>query len=93
MVLAWKILKKTKLIFKRLPQWLSGKESACNAEDTGDVGSIPGSGRSLEEWNGSPLQYACLENPTDRGAWRATDQRVAESDTAEHSTAWQKENL
>ena len=49
MVLAWKILKKTKLIFKRLPQWLSGKESACNAEDTGDVGSIPGSGRSLEE--------------------------------------------
>ena len=46
-----------------------GKESACNA---GDVGSIPGSGRSPGEGKGSPLQYSCLENPLDRGAWRAT---------------------
>ena len=37
-----------------------GKESACNAGDTGDAGSIPGSGRSLGEENGSPLQYSCL---------------------------------
>ena len=42
-----------------------GKESACN---TGDQGSIPGSGRSPGEGNGNPLQYSCLENPTDRGA-------------------------
>ena len=44
-----------------------GKESACNV---GDLGSIPGSGRSLGEGNGNPFQYSCLENPSDRGAWR-----------------------
>ena len=46
-----------------------GKESVCNA---GDLGSIPGSGRSPGEGNGKPLQYSCLENPMDRGAWQAT---------------------
>ena len=45
------------------------KESACNAEDPA---SIPGSGRSPGEGNGNPLQYSCLENPMDRGAWQAT---------------------
>ena len=49
--------------------YLVGKESACNA---GDPGSIPGSGRSPGEGNGNPLQYSCLENPTNRGAWQAT---------------------
>ena len=43
-----------------------GKVSACNA---GDLGSIPGSGRSLGEGNGTPLQYSCLENPIDGEAW------------------------
>ena len=51
-----------------------GKESACNA---GDLGSIPGLGRSPGEGNGNPLQYSCLENPMDRGAWWATVHRVA----------------
>ena len=51
-----------------------GKESACNA---GDPGSIPGSGRSLGEGNGNPLQYSCLENLMDRGAWQATVHGVA----------------
>ena len=46
-----------------------GKESACSA---GGLGSIPGSGRSPGEGNGNPLQYSCLENPMDRGAWWAT---------------------
>ena len=55
-----------------------GKESACNA---GDPGPIPGSGRSPGEGNGYPLQYSCLENPMDRGAWRATVLGVAESRT------------
>ena len=45
------------------------KASACSA---GDLGSIPGSGRSPGEGHGNPLQYSCLENPTDRGAWQAT---------------------
>ena len=45
------------------------KEFACNA---GDVGSIPGSGRSPGEGNGNPLKYSCLENPMDREAWHAT---------------------
>ena len=47
---------------------LVGNESTCNA---GDPGSIPGSGRSPGEGNGNPLQYSCLENPMDRGAWQA----------------------
>ena len=46
-----------------LPQWLSGKESTCNAGDAGDVGSIPGLGRYPGGGHGNPLQYSCLENP------------------------------
>ena len=45
--------------------------------NAGDVGSIPGSGRSPGEGNGNPLQYSCLENPMDRGAWQATVHGVA----------------
>ena len=50
------------------------EESACNAEDKG---LIPGSGRSPGEGNGKPLQYSCLRNPMDRGAWWATVHGVA----------------
>ena len=50
------------------------KESACNA---GDLGLIPGSGRSPGEGNGNPLQYSCLENAMDRGAWQASAHGVA----------------
>ena len=66
------------LMEKRAPRRLSGKESACNAGDTGDVGSIPGSGRSPGEGNGNPLQYSCLENPMNRGAWWATVHAVGQ---------------
>ena len=52
--------------------------SACNA---GDLGSIPRSGKSPGEGNGTPLQYSCLENPMDRGAWWATIHGVAKSQT------------
>ena len=52
--------------------------SACNA---GDLGSIPELGRSLGEGSGDPLQPPCLKNPMDRGAWRATVHRVAQSPT------------
>ena len=54
-----------------------GKDSACNS---GDPVSIPGSGRSPGEGNGNPLQYSCLENSMDRGAWWATVHGVTESD-------------
>ena len=55
-----------------------------NAGDIRDVGSIPGSGRSPGEENGTPLQYSCLGNPTDRGTWQATVHEVAkESDMTE----------
>ena len=47
--------------------------------NAGDVGSLPGLGRSSEEGNGKPLQYSCPENPMDRGSWRATVHRIAKS--------------
>ena len=53
-------------LFVGLPQWLSGKESACGTGATGDTGLIPGSGRSSEEGRGNPLQYSCLETPLDQ---------------------------
>ena len=56
-------------INKGLPWWLSGKESAYNAGDAGDMGSIPGLGKSPGGGHGNLLQYSCLENPMDRGAW------------------------
>ena len=58
------------------PGGSDGKESSCNA---GDPGSISGSGRHPGKGNGNPLQYSCLENPMDRGAWRATVHRVKKS--------------
>ena len=66
------------LIKLGFPGGSGSKESVCNA---GDLGSIPGSGRSPGEGNGNPLQYSCLENPMDRGAWKATVRRVAKSRT------------
>ena len=62
------------------PGGSDGKESACKV---GDLGSILGSGRSPGEGNGNPLQYSCLGNPMDRGAWQGAVHRVTkESDTA-----------
>ena len=62
-----------------LPRWLSSKETTCNAGDTGDAGSIPGSGRSSGGGCDNPLQYSCLENPMDRRAWWATVHRVTKN--------------
>ena len=55
------------------------KNQPGNAGDIRDMGSIPGSGRSPGGGHGNPLQYACLENPMDRGAWTATVHGVAKS--------------
>ena len=57
-----------------------GSEYKASAYNAGDLGSIPGSGRSPEEGNGYPLQYSYLENPMDRGAWWATAHRLSQSD-------------
>ena len=65
------------MLISGLPLQLSSEESICSAGTTGDVSSIPGSGRSPGGGHGNPLQYSCLENPMDRGAWRATVHRVA----------------
>ena len=56
------------------------KNPPANARDINDAGSIPGS-RSPGEGNGDPFQYSCLENPMDRGAWRATVHGVEKSQT------------
>ena len=55
------------------------KNLSANAEDIRDLGLIPGSERPLGGQHGNPLQYSCLENPMDRGAWQATVHRVAQS--------------
>ena len=62
----------------KFPGGSDRKESACNA---GDPGLIPGSGRPSEEGNGNPLQYSCLENPMDGGAWWAAVHGVVKSQT------------
>ena len=62
------------------PGGSDGKESAYNV---GDLGSIPGLGRYPGRGHGNPLQYSCLENPMNRGAWWATVRGVAESDETE----------
>ena len=67
-----------------IPGGTSGKEPACqfaNAGDVRDASSIPRLGRSPGEGNGTPLQYSCLENPVDRGAWKAAVDGVAEGRT------------
>ena len=56
------------------------KESACNV---GDLGSIPGSGRSPGEGNSNPPQYSCLENSMDKGAWQPTVHGVAKNQTSQ----------
>ena len=57
------------------------KNPSANAADTGDPGSVPGLRRSRGGENSSPLQYSCLENPMDKGAWWATVHGVAKSQT------------
>ena len=59
----------------------SGDSDLESAQNVGDLGSIPGSGRSPEGEHSNPVQYSCLENPMDRGTWRATAYRVAKSQT------------
>ena len=64
-----------------LPWWLGGKEFACNTGAAGDMGLIPGSGRSPGGGHGNPLYYSCLANSMDRGAWWATVHGVTRSQT------------
>ena len=63
------------------PWWLSSKESAYNAGEAGDAGSVPGSRRPPGGRHGYPLQYSCLGNAMDRGAWQAIEHRVTKSCT------------
>ena len=62
-----------------LPGWFIGKVSASNAGATGDVCSTPGLGSFPGGGHGTPLQYSCLENPMDKGAWQTTVHRIAKS--------------
>ena len=65
-------------MFEGLP---GGSDVKASCHNAGDPGSVPELGRSPGEGNGNPLQYSCLENPKDRGAWWATVQGVAKSQT------------
>ena len=71
------------MIVLGFPRGSDGKEFTCNA---GDLGLISGSGRASGEGNGNPFQYSRLENPMDRGAWRAQTMDRRESDTTEQLT-------
>ena len=57
------------------------KNLHANSGDTGDIGSVPGLGRFFGEGNGNPVQYSCLENPINRGAWWAAVHRVMKNQT------------
>ena len=89
-------MKKSERILKQdksgegLPGGAMVKNLPANVRDAREAGSIPWSGRSPREGNGNPLQYCCLENPRDRGAWWATVHRVAKSQTqlSMHSQGW-----
>ena len=72
-----------RVVFKQLgfSDGSVSKESACNVGGTRDTGLIPGSGISTGEGNGNPLQYSCLENSMDRGAWQVILHNIAESQT------------
>ena len=72
----WNVFSEETILSKGFPGGSEVKASACNAVD---LGSIPGSGRSPGEGNDNPLQYSCLENPMDKGAWLATVHVVAKS--------------
>ena len=71
---------------KGFPDGLGVKNLPANAGDIRNTGLIPGSGRSPGEGNGNPLQYSCLENPMDRGAWRAIVHRVAKGSDMTEAT-------
>ena len=71
------------------PAGSHGKESTCNA---GNLPSVSGLGRSPGEGNGSPLEYACLENSVDRGAWQATVRGVTKSRARLSDTHWKSED-
>ena len=66
-------------VARGFPDGSDSKDPICNAGDV--MGSIPGMGRSAGGGNGNPLQYSCLENPMDRGAWQATVHGVTKSQT------------
>ena len=65
------------------PGGAAAKNLPANAGEAGDAGLIPGAGRSPGEGNGHPLQYSCLENSMERGAWQAVVSGIAESDMTE----------
>ena len=76
MKILYMIFKLIMLDIMGFPGGSDGKQSAC---DAGNLCSVSGMGRSPGEWNGFPLQYSCLENSVERGAWRATVHEVAKS--------------
>ena len=80
-LLPLQLLSQSKASVNIFPLPKSGEELPASAGDIRHVGSSPGLGRSLGGGHGNPLQYSCLENPMDRGAWRATVHRLAKSQT------------
>ena len=78
--LIWPMAETLSGVYTDLPiDFPGGSDGKASAYNAGDPGSTPGSGRSLGEGNGNPLQYSCLEKPIDGGAWQATVHGVAKS--------------
>ena len=81
LIATWQRLTEVQRSQRGFPGGSVVKNLLANAGDTGDAGLIPGLGKSPEEGSGNPLQYSCLENPMDRGAWWAIVHEVTKSQT------------
>ena len=77
----WCLVVEDRVVLNTLQDFPGGSDGKASAYNAGDLGSIPGSGRSPGEGNSNPLQYSCWENPMDGGAWWATVHAVTKSQT------------
>ena len=90
--LFWSLMNINLIKKKDFPGVAVAKNSPANPGDTGDICSIPGLGRTLGEGNGNPLEYSCLENSMDRGAWQATVHGFTRCQTGLSTHAYKEKN-
>ena len=90
--LFWSLMNINLIKKKDFPGVAVAKNSPANPRDTGDICSIPGLERTLGEGNGNPLEYSCLENSMDRGAWQATVHGLTRCQTGLNTHTYKEKN-